>query len=329
MVNETSGSDTYTNIDRNGCEGSRCSLLTMSLEWQARQACTASNRHRSFSCDSAAKCGTWASIRCITIWSCNQGRASWFTETLSRWWSINPGSTARWIFHRASSEALESILSWCHSKIQMAFIHHQAIVSGELSKSEHGGWKYWVDGVHRFFNIWWQCDYLERSASRSGCAEDVTQKVMLEKRLVHQANYDEMTDLLNRRAIYEWLREHLASALISHVCCWILMILNRSMILTGIWWVTRLFCALANITKRNVEKGWCDGSMGRWKNSLYLSLTRHLKFLIKSLIWFANSLIKPNFKIDEQVRFNVSVWVSEWVIVGTAKALFLSTRWLT
>ena len=29
--------------------------------------------------------------------------------------------------------------------------------------------------------------------------EDVTQKVMLEKQLLHQANYDEMTNLLNRR----------------------------------------------------------------------------------------------------------------------------------
>ncbi|WP_133152694.1 GGDEF domain-containing protein, partial [Vibrio sp. 10N.261.52.A1] len=85
---------------------------------------------------------------------------------------------------------------------------------------------------------------------------------MLEKQLVHQANYDEMTDLLNRRAIYEWFREHMTSD--NHLVCMLLDIDDFKSIndTYGHMVGDEVICALANITKRSVES--VGGVAGRW-----------------------------------------------------------------
>ena len=109
---------------------------------------------------------------------------------------------------------------------------------------------------------------------------------MLEKQLVHQAHYDEMTDLLNRRAIYEWFREHMASE--NHLVCMLLDIDDFKSI--------------------NDTYGHMVGD--EVKSLLSSFRMRRQKCHMKSLNKFANSLIKLSSKLMsrfDSIRVSVSV----------------------
>lgn len=185
--------------------------------------------------------------------------------------------------------------------------HYQAIVSGELSGTSTVVENIGFDGIHRFFNIYDNAITWRGQPAVQVVLEDVTQKVMLEKQLVHQANYDEMTDLLNRRAIYEWLREHIASD--THVVSMLLDIDDFKSIndTYGHMVGDEVICALANITKRNVEKA--GGVTGRWGGEEFIvfipNASPQVSHQVADLI--RQQFNQTEFKIDEQVRFNVSV----------------------
>ncbi|WP_060982494.1 sensor domain-containing diguanylate cyclase [Vibrio splendidus] len=185
--------------------------------------------------------------------------------------------------------------------------HYHAIVSGELSGTSTVVENIGFDGVHRFFNIYDNAIMWKGQPAVQVVLEDVTQKVMLEKQLVHQANYDEMTDLLNRRAIYEWLREHMSSN--SYLVCMLLDIDDFKSIndTFGHMVGDEVICALANITKRNAEK--VGGVAGRWGGEEIIIFIPHASLETAREV---SEQIRPEFnqaefKIDEKVRFNVSV----------------------
>ncbi|PMP40089.1 sensor domain-containing diguanylate cyclase [Vibrio splendidus] len=185
--------------------------------------------------------------------------------------------------------------------------HYQAIVSGELSGTSTVVENIGFDGIHRFFNIYDNAITWQGQPAVQVVLEDVTQKVMLEKQLVHQANYDEMTDLLNRRAIYEWLREHIASD--THVVSMLLDIDDFKSIndTYGHMVGDEVICALANITKRNVES--VGGVAGRWGGEEFIlfipnaspNVSREVSDQIRQ------QFNQVEFKVGEQIRFNVSV----------------------
>ncbi len=185
--------------------------------------------------------------------------------------------------------------------------HYQAIVSGELSGTSTVVENIGFDGIHRFFNIYDNAITWRGQPAVQVVLEDVTQKVMLEKQLVHQANYDEMTDLLNRRAIYEWLREHIASD--THVVSMLLDIDDFKSINDAYGHMVgdEVICALANITKRNVER--VGGVAGRWGGEEFIlfipnaspNVSREVSDQIRQ------QFNQVEFKVGEQIRFNVSV----------------------
>ena len=185
--------------------------------------------------------------------------------------------------------------------------HYQAIVSGELSGTSTVVENIGFDGIHRFFNIYDNAITWRGQPAVQVVLEDVTQKVMLEKQLVHQANYDEMTDLLNRRAIYEWLREHIASD--THVVSMLLDIDDFKSIndTYGHMVGDEVICALANITKRNVER--VGGVAGRWGGEEFIlfipnaspNVSREVSDQIRQ------QFNQVEFKVGEKIRFNVSV----------------------
>ena len=185
--------------------------------------------------------------------------------------------------------------------------HYQAIVSGELSGTSTVVENIGFDGIHRFFNIYDNAITWEGQPAVQVVLEDVTQKVMLEKQLVHQANYDEMTDLLNRRAIYEWLREHIISE--NYLVCMLLDIDDFKSIndTYGHMVGDEVICALANIAKRNADR--VGGVAGRWGGEEFIifipNASLELAYEVSEEI--RQQFHHVEFKIDEQVRFNSSV----------------------
>ncbi len=185
--------------------------------------------------------------------------------------------------------------------------HYQAIVSGELSGTSTVVENIGFDGIHRFFNIYDNAITWQGQPAVQVVLEDVTQKVMLEKQLVHQANYDEMTDLLNRRAIYEWLREHIASD--THVVSMLLDIDDFKSIndTYGHMVGDEVICALANITKRNVES--VGGVAGRWGGEEFILFIPNASSNVSREVsdQIRQKFNQVEFKVGEQIRFNVSV----------------------
>ncbi|MEZ8861440.1 diguanylate cyclase [Vibrio sp. 10N.247.311.51] len=185
--------------------------------------------------------------------------------------------------------------------------HYHAIVSGELSGTSTVVENIGFDGVHRFFNIYDNAITWKGQPAVQVVLEDVTQKVMLEKQLVHQANYDEMTDLLNRRAIYEWLREHMSSN--NYLVCMLLDIDDFKSIndTYGHMVGDEVICALANITKRNAEK--VGGVAGRWGGEEFIIFIPNASLETAHEVseGVRQQFHQVEFKIDEQIRFNSSV----------------------
>lgn len=130
---------------------------------------------------------------------------------------------------------------------------------------------------------------------------------MLEKQLVHQANFDEMTDLLNRRAIYEWLREHMSSN--NYLVCMLLDIDDFKSIndTYGHMVGDEVICALANITKRSAEK--VGGVAGRWGGEEFIVFIPNasLETALQVSEEIRQQFNQVEFRIDEQLRFNSSV----------------------
>ncbi|MDN3701523.1 diguanylate cyclase domain-containing protein [Vibrio artabrorum] len=185
--------------------------------------------------------------------------------------------------------------------------HYQAIISGELSGTSTVVENIGFDGIHRFFNIYDNAITWKGQPAVQVVLEDVTQKVMLEKQLVHQANYDEMTDLLNRRAIYEWLREHMSSN--NYLVCMLLDIDDFKSIndTYGHMVGDEVICALANITKRNAEK--VGGVAGRWGGEEFIIFIPNASLETAHEVseGVRQQFHQVEFKIDEQLRFNSSV----------------------
>lgn len=203
---------------------------------------------------------------------------------------------------------LDSILDLVpQQNVESICQRYQAVISGEPSGTSNVVENIGLDGVHRFFNIYDNAIIWEGQPAVQVVLEDVTQKVMLEKQLVHQAHYDEMTDLLNRRAIYEWFREHMASE--NHLVCMLLDIDDFKSIndTYGHMVGDEVICALANITKRSVES--VGGVAGRWGGEEFIvfipNATAEMSHEISEQI--RQQFNQAEFKIDEQIRFNSSV----------------------
>jgi diguanylate cyclase (GGDEF)-like protein/PAS domain S-box-containing protein len=67
------------------------------------------------------------------------------------------------------------------------------------------------DGEKRFFKAHDSLIDWGGEPAVQSVLEDVTEKVLLEKELLYKATHDQLTDLLNRSAIYDWLQENYQS----------------------------------------------------------------------------------------------------------------------
>ncbi|PMM56365.1 sensor domain-containing diguanylate cyclase [Vibrio splendidus] len=63
------------------------------------------------------------------------------------------------------------------------------------------------DGTKKYFNAYDNVINWEGKKAIQVILEDITGKVLLEKELLHRAMHDDLTDVFNRRAIYDWLKK--------------------------------------------------------------------------------------------------------------------------
>ncbi|MEZ8930132.1 diguanylate cyclase [Vibrio sp. 10N.261.49.A11] len=296
---------TYTNIDRNGREFTVFSIDHVT-EWQGRPALQVTVIDLSPAIQLQNAVREQDKMYHDMIMQSGQGilvhRDFKPLMVNQSWVKLQGGSSIEQVL------ALDSILDLVpQQNSEGIYKHYQAIVSGELSGTSTVVENIGFDGVHRFFNIYDNAITWKGQRAVQVVLEDVTQKVMLEKQLVHQANYDEMTDLLNRRAIYEWLREHMFSK--NYLVCMLLDIDDFKSIndTYGHMVGDEVICALASITKRNAEK--VGGVAGRWGGEEFIIFIPNtpLETALEVSEEIRQQFNQVEFKVGEQIRFNSSV----------------------
>ncbi|MFA0252177.1 diguanylate cyclase [Vibrio sp. 10N.261.45.A4] len=296
---------TYTNIDRNGREFTVFSIDHV-MEWQGRPALQVTVIDLSPAIQLQNAVREQDKMYHDMIMQSGQGilvhRDFKPLMVNQSWVKLQGGSSIEQVL------ALDSILDLVpQQNSDGIYKHYQAIVSGELSGTSTVVENIGFDGVHRFFNIYDNAITWKGQRAVQVVLEDVTQKVMLEKQLVHQANYDEMTDLLNRRAIYEWLREHMFSK--NYLVCMLLDIDDFKSIndTYGHMVGDEVICALASITKRNAEK--VGGVAGRWGGEEFIIFIPNtpLETALEVSEEIRQQFNQVEFKVGEQIRFNSSV----------------------
>ncbi|MEZ8011043.1 diguanylate cyclase [Vibrio sp. FF59] len=296
---------TYTNIDRNGREFTVFSIDHVT-EWQGRPALQVTVIDLSPAIQLQNAVREQDKMYHDMIMQSGQGilvhRDFKPLMVNQSWVKLQGGSSIEQVL------ALDSILDLVpQQNSDGIYKHYQAIVSGELSGTSTVVENIGFDGVHRFFNIYDNAITWKGQRAVQVVLEDVTQKVMLEKQLVHQANYDEMTDLLNRRAIYEWLREHMFSK--NYLVCMLLDIDDFKLIndTYGHMVGDEVICALASITKRNAEK--VGGVAGRWGGEEFIIFIPNtpLETALEVSEEIRQQFNQVEFKVGEQIRFNSSV----------------------
>jgi len=296
---------TYTNIDRNGREFTVFSIDHVT-EWQGRPALQVTVIDLSPAIQLQNAVREQDKMYHDMIMQSGQGilvhRDFKPLMVNQSWVKLQGGSSIEQVL------ALDSILDLVpQQNSDGIYKHYQAIVSGELSGTSTVVENIGFDGVHRFFNIYDNAITWKGQRAVQVVLEDVTQKVMLEKQLVHQANYDEMTDLLNRRAIYEWLREHMFSR--NYLVCMLLDIDDFKSIndTYGHMVGDEVICALASITKRNAEK--VGGVAGRWGGEEFIIFIPNtpLETALEVSEEIRQQFNQVEFKVGEQIRFNSSV----------------------
>ena len=296
---------TYTNVDRNGREFTVFSIDHVT-EWQGRPALQVTVIDLSPAIQLQNAVREQDKMYHDMIMQSGQGilvhRDFKPLMVNQSWVKLQGGSSIEQVL------ALDSILDLVPQKnSEGIYKHYQAIVSGELSGTSTVVENIGFDGVHRFFNIYDNAITWKGQRAVQVVLEDVTQKVMLEKQLVHQANFDEMTDLLNRRAIYEWLREHMFSR--NYLVCMLLDIDDFKSIndTYGHMVGDEVICALASITKRNAEK--VGGVAGRWGGEEFILFIPNtpLETALEVSEEIRQQFNQVEFKVGEQIRFNSSV----------------------
>ncbi|MEZ8068248.1 diguanylate cyclase [Vibrio sp. FF145] len=296
---------TYTNVDRNGREFTVFSIDHVT-EWQGRPALQVTVIDLSPAIQLQNAVREQDKMYHDMIMQSGQGilvhRDFKPLMVNQSWVKLQGGSSIEQVL------ALDSILDLVpQQNSDGIYKHYQAIVSGELSGTSTVVENIGFDGVHRFFNIYDNAITWKGQRAVQVVLEDVTQKVMLEKQLVHQANYDEMTDLLNRRAIYEWLREHMFSK--NYLVCMLLDIDDFKSIndTYGHMVGDEVICALAGITKRNAEK--VGGVAGRWGGEEFIIFIPNasLETALEVSEEIRQQFNQVEFKVGEQIRFNSSV----------------------
>ncbi len=170
---------------------------------------------------------------------------------------------------------MESILEIIPEKNQETVKqHYRDIISKKIVGRSVTTENICFDGSRRFFNIYDNVIEWDGEPAVQVILEDVTDKVLLEQKLAYRASYDQLTDIFNRSAIYDWLKSQLE--INGTIACILLDVDDFKKIndTHGHFTGDEVLRELAAIVKRIVHK--FDGVAGRWGGEEFIALIPYI-----------------------------------------------------
>ncbi|WP_299570838.1 sensor domain-containing diguanylate cyclase [uncultured Shewanella sp.] len=202
---------------------------------------------------------------------------------------------------------IDSVLKLIPHQYQvLAKQHYQEIICGNTVGSTSVVENICFDGSTRFFNIYDNLIEWDGEPAVQVVIEDVTDKVQLEKELAYKATHDELTDIFNRSAIYDWLDKHLGNS--ADLTCFLLDIDDFKLVndTYGHHSGDKVIKALADIIKAVIEDN--QGAVGRWGGEEFIGFipTLDMQLVLELAETIRASFERLEFKSEERA-FNVTV----------------------
>ncbi|CAH6879162.1 GGDEF domain-containing protein [Vibrio chagasii] len=190
-----------------------------------------------------------------------------------------------------------------------------------------------LDGSKKYFNIYDNIIYWEGEKAIQVVVEDVTSKVALEKELIHRALHDDLTQVLTRQAVYDWLKKPTNNQ--ANMSCLLLDIDDFKNVNDqfGHSVGDTVIRTLATIIKKHVKA--LNGVVGRWGGEEFIvffpkSQTNHATALstAESQATIVGERICEEFRSHQFIGFNrksfstsVSIGVTDSCIIRTSNSL--------
>ncbi|WED27487.1 diguanylate cyclase [Vibrio sp. DW001] len=172
-------------------------------------------------------------------------------------------------------------------------IHHagaldrcEKVLRGEAVGESHIIENIRLDGTKRFFNIYDHAINWEGEPALEVVAVDVTDKVVAQQELAYRADHDSLTDLLNRDALYKWIKEHCLD--VKSMSCILFDIDNFKNVNDSYGHEVgdSVLRHLSSIIKKQVGD---DGVVGRWGGEEFI-------------IFLAESSQEVSYELAEKIR---------------------------
>lgn len=190
-----------------------------------------------------------------------------------------------------------------------------------------------LDGSKKYFNIYDNIIYWEGQKAIQVVVEDVTGKVALERELIHRALHDDLTQVLNRQAVYDWLKKPLNNQ--ANMSCLLFDIDDFKQINDqfGHSVGDEVIRTLANTIKKHIKA--FNGVVGRWGGEEFIVFFPKAQIDLATALSTAGSQARiigericeefrnHQFIGSNRKKFNssVSIGVTDGCVMRTNKAL--------
>jgi len=186
------------------------------------------------------------------------------------------------------------------------------VMSGKMTGKSVVAENICFDGTRRFFNIYDNLIEWDGAPAVQVTLEDVTDKVQLERTLAYRASHDQLTDLYNRNAIYDWLEKQFDHQV--HLTCLLMDIDDFKKVndryghLTG----DKVIRKLASVVKQTIKP--LQGVAGRWGGEEFIAFIPNVGYAqVCDIAEDIRIAFHQTIFNSENVSFNasVSIGVSE------------------
>ena len=230
--------------------------------------------------------------------------------------------------------AMDSVISIIppHNRVS-ALKRSQSIMAGHTPSFSSVVENHCLDGSKKYFNIYDNIIFWEGEKAIQVVVEDVTSKVALEKELIHRALHDDLTQVLTRQAVYDWLKKPTNNH--ADISCLLLDIDDFKNVNDqfGHSVGDTVIRTLAIVIKKHVKA--LNGVVGRWGGEEFIvffprSLACHVTALstAESQARVVGERICEEFRNHQFIGFNrkkfktsVSIGITDSCVVRTTRSL--------